>query len=333
MDLTVVHIGAGIHSISKHDAYKKLIKSALVKSKNSIIEASQKLEKSPLTNTGYGSSLNIRGEVSCDATIIEVTPEFRNEVSLHNLKSLYPITETLKLLNKLNILYGKDTTFEKLGITRPISLDANQISAIDEVLTAHKLPQGEEIEAVSVESLVLPRAQSIYDYYIKNSNILEADDLVQDTIGLLQIKDLTTTMVTSSGGNFFKLPGRIGCAGALGCAIETVSNDSKRITCMCSGNGEQILKLTLARTLCYRAIEYDGEELAQDLITLVKLGQDDLYIGVIMTIEDKEEGNRLIYFHSTESFYFGFLNNQHIEVVLSRLQTNQGKFIHGEYKV
>lgn len=364
----MVHIGAGIHSKSKQTAYKRLIKSALIASQTSIIEASQKLEASPLTNTGYGSSLTIDGDVSCDASIIEITPEHRNQLGAHDIKRLLPITETSKVLQKLDLLYGKGP-FERLGITKPIELDFKQKKAIDGLLGVV------EPEPEPIEDFVLPRAQRIYDYYINNSDILhpnqqqdkeksdrketdekikDADsglnhadiqthlgtelDLVQDTIGLVQLKTSSVTMCTSSGGNFFKLPGRIGCAGILGCAIESVSNETRRITCMCSGNGEQIIQLTLAKSLCQRALDYGGEDLAQELIAWMKSRLIDPYIGVILTFEDNQEGNRLLYFHSTESFFFGFLNHQEMEVVLSRLvesiyDTGKRKFMYGEFKI
>lgn len=369
MDLTVVHIGAGVHAQSKQTAYTRLIKSALIASQTSLIEASQKLEASPQTNTGYGSSLNIDGEVSCDASVIEVTPEQRNELGAHDIKRLFPITETSKLLQKLDLLYGKGP-FEKLGITKPIELDFKQKRAVDRLLGVE--------EPETIEDLVLPRAQRIYDYYINNSDILhpsqqrridrnmkdsgrkdvdrkiqDADslkhtdietyldtelDLVQDTIGLVQLKTPSVTMCTSSGGNFFKLPGRIGCAGILGCAIESLSNETRRITCMCSGNGEQIIQLTLARSLCQRALDFGGDDLAEELIGWVKSRLIDPYIGVILTVEDTQEGNWLLYFHSTESFYFGFFNHQEMEVVLSRLveskyDTGKRKFMHGEFRI
>lgn len=343
MTITIIHIGAGNHSIYKTEKYKKLIKSTLVKPNNdSIFEKSEKLEKSNLTNTGYGSSLNIQGNVECDSSYLEISTfnHDRNGLSIFNIKDKYPITETNRILQKINRLYDKGTKFHNMGLTKPLILNHDSTHEIDRLLFDQRLNM--PIDSSKTEDLydpkllILSKSQRIYDSYMNSLNfdstLVSRNECVQDTIGLIEISELKTAIATSSGGNFFKLPGRIGCAGVIGCAIDNFENDDISISCMCSGNGEDIIRMSLAKRVTKFFEHYDGDEYVEDLVSLFK--KENAYIGIIVIIRFSKSGQgRLIYCHSTESFYFGFKVNGKIEIVLSRLDKPVGKFIRGEYKI
>ena len=83
------------------------------------------IESSPLTNTGYGSSLNLLGKVECDASFItnDKIGAVVNMSCKNPTKELFRVFQYLDTLyesdrNRLNIASDVDlSTIEKLGPT------------------------------------------------------------------------------------------------------------------------------------------------------------------------------------------------------------------------
>lgn len=319
MPFTLVHIGAGAHSAANALHHRKLIKRALQAS--DWLETAQVLERSPWTNTGVGSSLDLTGGVSCDACVIQSNGQ-RQEIALSQLRSEVPITQAWNVLQDLNQVYGEHTKFGQMGLTQPIVLA--------EKLLLHLRKHMEEEGMVSRHqkpsegNLVLARARRLYDTYMGQNQVL---DEVTDTVGLVQIQENHIVVASSSGGNFFKLPGRIGCAGIPGCAAEAVVKGLRRVSCLCSGNGEQIVASTLARTVC-RALARCEDDLAAVLESTMKEA-GALYVGVVAVVETND-AYTVVFCHSTETFYFGFALGR-VEVVMSRLE-GRG-CVRGEFRV
>lgn len=370
--MLIFHIGAGCHDIRKTQAYKKLISKAL-KSEGSYLEVSRIIEKSPLTNTGHGSSLNLLGEVECDASIIEFSKlDNKFLVTKRSLLSIddsyFPILKTQEVFDQCMKTYGE---LNQLGITLPLKLNYQSLKRY--------FPT----PATEVVNLVSKSARLFYDTYRSKVNekletklqvISESitssvehsasqvepnEDFahkeapfngVSDTIGLIKIEELKTSIATSSGGNFFKIPGRISCAGEIGSSIDFKYNSNYEISCMCSGNGEDIIQMNLAR---YIVDNFNTDDLAwgESLTNLIKNyskqfrlfarnndNEPILYIGVILCIHDTQSGKvGIIYCHSTESFYFGFKSGSgESNTVLSRLDNplKAGEvFAYGEFNV
>lgn len=352
-NLVIVHIGAGNHSLLKNDKYKKLIKAALIvdESESVLTEVSKKLEKSVLTNTGYGSSLNLIGAVQCDASFISYDREHRDTQLgvMYNIANKYPITETLKCFEQLDRLYS--TGFKSFGLSRPLMFDHGQKPLLDE-LTNTK-------ENVDTDTLVSSRCRKIYDTY-KDTLMSDYDQLpnetdyikneIQDTIGIMHIDSRTTEIATSSGGNFFKFPGRIGCAGVLGAAIGHRTKNEISVSCMCSGNGEDIIMMNAAGRIADHIVNNSSIDYCDALVDIILQASIDvpltavdkynnriIYMGAICVIHDLNSGaKRLVYCHSTESFYFGFRShNNRPELILSRLDSDRvGQvFARGEFKI
>ncbi|CUM45844.1 uncharacterized protein AC631_05707 [Debaryomyces fabryi] len=351
--LVIVHIGAGSHSLQKNDKYKQLIRKALQvnDSKTVLAEVSKKLERSVLTNTGYGSSLNLIGEVQCDASFISYNREdkYTSMGVMYNIVNKYPITETLKCFKQLNTLYS--TGFKSFGLARPLIFDHCQKKLLDELTNNN--------EDVDKETLVSTKSQRIYDTYKhtlmsdynQTSNELNRiRNEIQDTIGIIHIGNTNTEIATSSGGNFFKFPGRIGCAGVLGAAIGHHTKNGISVSCMCSGNGEDIIMMDAADRIVNNMINDFSEDYCELLVNIILQASTDLpltavddynnkmiYIGAICIIHDLNSGvKRLVYCHSTESFYFGFRShNNKPEVILSRLDSDKvgHVFVRGEFKI
>lgn len=344
----VIHIGAGSHSLAKNDKYKKLIKQALQnESPQVLLDASKILERSPLTNTGYGSSLNLIGEVQCDASFIcdRKNDEKISMGSMYNIDNRYPITEIMRCFEQLDDLYSRE--FKSFGLTKPLMFDYSEVQLLLQMLNRENIPNS--------ESLISPRAKKIYDLYkdrltgTYTSPQVVGND-VQDTIGLIHITGESTYVAASSGGNFFKFPGRIGCAGIIGASIGHMKSDSVSISCLCSGNGEDIIMMNLSNQIANRMLHSSSSEYCDALedaivqasanMPLTSVNDKNeciIYVGVICIIHHLATGvKHLVYCHSTESFYFGFRSStMKPEVVLSRLDsTKVGQvFVRGEFRL
>lgn len=174
---------------------------------------------------------------------------------------------------------------------------------------------------------------------------------VEDTVGYIEIFDTgNTTLTTSSGGNFYRVPGRASCAGILGSGIGYSCHENIEVSCMCSGNGDDIITMNLASYLTESIAQTLSEtdewpQLGPLLETrimrksqqVVKTAvgeqrQEITYVGVILIVRCPTT-TRLVFCHSTESFYFGFRLKGKSELVLSRNHGPIGKFLHGEYKL
>lgn len=361
MDALVVHIGAGNHSQSLNRQYKRLLKSAL---SHDLSKASEIIEKSPLTNTGHGSSLDIEGNANCDCTLATVSLG-----KLENLLSLFAVgdcaTPTLacqQVTAKLEEMYGPKSVKGILGLLKPTSLPFATARLI-----CPDLP---------VDDLVSHRTRQIYERYQElvtkmeklqesptndstgdsNTSFLsEVADIyeiseagVQDTVGYIELGTVST-IACSSGGSFLRLPGRMSCAGVFGAGSGFGRAGTVEVFCLCSGNGDDIIKMNLSAHIsdklsCELLESLDWPDLGTRMVEMVRergrnvqLNAVDqslnhiLYVGVIAVVK-KGDQRRLVFCHSTESFYFGFRRQNEIETVLSR-QTKPGLFLCGEYKL
>ncbi|ODV77238.1 N-terminal nucleophile aminohydrolase [Suhomyces tanzawaensis NRRL Y-17324] len=331
MDILLIHIGAGNHSQAKNQQYLKLLRQALAT--EDFVASSKVIEASKLTNTGYGSSLNYLGVVECDASFIRHENGKVDMGSFAAMEgSLYPISDTI---GRFELVWSKYSSMASYGLTKPIALtDSSYKKSMDLV------------SDLKCHNLVLKEAEKYYKAYI---NQLKGPAEVSDTVGVLQIKNGTTIIGTSSGGNFFKFPGRIGCAGVIGAAIDFKRRDRLELSCMCSGNGEDIIMMKLAHEITNHTFQDDdyGEELVQlirniadkyQLLAVDSKGITCIYVGAILVIHNTVTGDKkLIYCHSTESFYFGFKSSQQKpQVVRSTLTSpdRAGKtFAYGECKI
>ena len=339
--LIVLHIGAGQHALTKDQKYKTLIKQAL--STLDLNKASEILERSPSTNTGYGASLNWNGEVRCDASFIHDNGRRVQVGSMYNISHCYPIRETIDYFDKLEQIY-QSGPFSTIGLRSPIMLDYSQ---------AELLGKKNEISGNERTSLVSPKAKYVFDSF-KNrlrQGIKELEGInieVQDTIGIISIKGIETKIAASSGGNFFKLPGRIGCAAIVGTGIAFHKYNDLTVSCLCSGNGEDIIKMGLAARVVETVTpSYEDVhskmlgDIVSSIIEKVQLQSTDegkggpVNVGVIcVTHEHSANVKRLLFCHNTPTFYFGFNYNGTMKVVLSKLKIDKvTKFMTGEYNL
>lgn len=330
--MLVVHIGAGSHLRTKDTDYKKILANALAC--ESYSEASRCLEEPILTNTGRGSSINMVGNVECDACIIRgdmAAQKVICGVAAHNIQHKTPIEALCVAEKGLSEVYGANYT--RWGLSAPVVFDYGAIAS------TFGFPE------TSQEELVEELKKVLYDLY--KERITRGSDAavpieVQDTIGLIHAENNQLSVLSSSGGNFFKLPGRSGCAAIPGAATAVRFCGPWTISCLCSGNGDDIVQMNLAAKVVQSfddidtfsmslvpTIEHAGSQVllqAQDMH-----GKSILYVGVLGLIcnsETKEAA--IVYAHSTETFYFGFRGKK-TRTVLSR--SKPGVFVQGEYKI
>lgn len=363
--LHVVHVGAGNH-LTSHDAhFKKLIRSAVRSA--TLAEASEVIERCVSTNTAKGSSLDLQGNAYSDSNILEVDAwNVKSQCTILNIQNQrLPTRFTQALSSWLDGQYKAGTVNGVLGLSRPIVLEYGSIKNYFQ--SSHDLKDSVMIPwFLSNDSLVLRRAARDFETFkgymstfmeegkqCSESKHVVDQAFVQDTVGLLYLDSNpggVISLATSSGGNFYKLPGRISCAGVPGSGIAYGEYEGIEVCCMCSGNGDDIIQMNLASYICDSIAEMLAKSTAwPDLGTYLvervtrrgkrhvcpgnsARNQPLLYLGVILVVRSAN-GVRLVYCHSTETFFFGFESNGNTEVVLSRNEGKAGKFLHGEFKL
>ncbi|KAI5953046.1 hypothetical protein KGF57_004038 [Candida theae] len=275
-----------------------------------VINVNSVLEHSSVTNTGFGSSLNAFGEVEIDASYIKSNGE---SGALSGLQSFSPTQELFRIYKEINELYKKQP-----NLTRPLSLHCSGLQKYMDI----------DVD----DHLGSAKAKEIWMGYSGRQDQYPVEGAISDTIGSIVINSNDTTLATTSGGNFFKLPGRIGCAGIVGAAIYYEKIGDLEISCMCSGNGEQIIKYSLAQLIVTNVHLMDEGKYGPQLEKLL-IGKDkDLYCGFVIVLKKSDGRIHLLYGHTTETFYFGTRVNDSTSVVLSCAE-KEGKFTFGEYKL
>ncbi|PSN32357.1 Threonine aspartase 1 [Blattella germanica] len=240
-----VHLGAGQHSEKHWQDYKRLCHKTCKKAYSDLREgvtalevvtmATAALEDSPITNAGFGSNLTWDGNVECDASVMDgntlhfgavgAAPGIKNPVRLaHNIcKKQRDVTLALgRLPPCLLVGYGARKWAEQAGIP-----------------------------TVEPEALVSERALKQFNHYKKKVEIYEAhvNKVLSplDTVGAVCVDSYGNLAAScSSGGVALKHPGRAATFGC-GCWAQNGDDDTPGIAACTSGNGEYLVRTTLAR--------------------------------------------------------------------------------------
>ncbi|GEQ72531.1 hypothetical protein JCM33374_g6218 [Metschnikowia sp. JCM 33374] len=389
----VIHIGAGRHSKNHSQKYKKLLKSAL--RTGNLVQASRIIERSSLTNTGYGSSVDRTGEATSDASLIEVASRrILNSLSILNIyNDVYPTEFVEVALRQLETEFRIGSVNRQFGLSKPVSLDYRCYLAYLNGNSDAKAPNGNGVFAGrQPTNLVSKRGRASYDTFKvmfdterdradQSNNPLvcssEPTDMGQPvnmtTPQLLKqtylseraasyrrktkenAKGVTKGNITPQKDYIPRRPKTPRNTNKSSMLIQAYSLNSAchkdiEISCMCSGNGDDIITMNLA--------SYLSESIADTLADLKEWPQlgpllvsrilrksnqvvktavngnleEITYVGVIMVIISPTT-SRLVFCHSTETFYFAFRSQGKFETVLSRADCPIGEFLHGEYKL
>jgi beta-aspartyl-peptidase (threonine type) len=98
------------------------------------------------------------------------------------------------------------------------------------------------------EELVVPRERELWERKRRETEASRPDALFRpsDTVGAIALdSDGNLAVANSTGGTFFKHPGRVGDTPIIGCGLYA---DNTLGAAACTGWGEQIMKTVLART-------------------------------------------------------------------------------------
>lgn len=174
---------------------------------------------------------------------------------------------------------------------------------------------------------------------------------VLDTVGYIEV-GARTRVAASLGGMWLRPRGRVSCAGIPGAGAAYAAAGAVDVSCVCTGNGDDIVRMGLAAHVCDELVRAlapgQAGEAEEDLVSLAPLlvsivraraasvalgashkGEPVCYVGVLACVRVGQQPALLVFCHSTESFYFGF-RARRPRVVLSRLRT-VGSFVSGEY--
>ena len=238
----VIHGGAGFWPSSKRRLALEGVKEAAMKGylvlKNggtalkAVEEATISMEDNPVFNAGVGSSLNLKGEVEMDASIMDgrtlragaaaLVKSFKNPVSLARL-----------VMEETDHVFLAGIGAEKLGELYALE-NAKPVNRarFDEWKTLRgRLLSGKMKNMGSTLNL-----------------LRKYPEIGTGTVGAIAIdKKGDVAAATSTGGTALKFPGRIGDTPLIGCGTYA---DNECGAASSTGVGEGAIRLVLAKTAC-----------------------------------------------------------------------------------
>lgn len=178
------------------------------------------LESNPNFNSGFGSVLDASGEITLDSGIIEgATSRVGSIGAVNNIP--HPISIAKKILKS-----DSEVMLAGEGATRFAEKQGQKIS--DKVCTSQIQSWKEAKKSLDTEIRIDP-------FTGKETH---------DTVGCVAMdNDKNLVAGTSTGGYFFKTPGRVGDSAIPGAGFFASSSSSV----VCSGQGESFIELLLAK--------------------------------------------------------------------------------------
>ena len=192
---------------------------------NNLIDAVEKavivLENEPLFNAGYGSVLNLDGQVEMDAAIMDGTNLRCGAVAaIQDVQN--PIAVARKVMEQTShvLLAGQGATAFARKMSFPYFNPATDLQRSSWEKISAALAKGEKPNYSSFTGL--PTAC--------------------DTVGCVAVSSGCTAAGSSTGGSFLKLPGRVGDTPVIGGGIYA----SEHGAAICTGLGEMFIRLQAA---------------------------------------------------------------------------------------
>lgn len=241
MVYVALHLGAGSHAQENYVRYKRLAKKACdlaveeVKAGKTVGEAAvsacRVLEDSPLVNAGYGSQLDIDGDVACDAGYIDT--ECIRPACVSGVTRLHPILAAKALHESYT---GPSLPLER---HRPVHIHGQD--SIDAYLDTTG-----DIELKS------PEAERIWSKW----KHLEQTAITtpEDTVGVIVGDKEHMAIATSSGGPILKSKGRVGPVATYGCGF-SLHKGIRTIGVCTTGCGEDIIASRLSGRVSEALVE------------------------------------------------------------------------------
>lgn len=242
---------------------------------DSVMEAVAFMEDTGLFNAGYGSYLNIEGEVEMEAAIMDGKTLQAGAVGL--LKDIKnPVRLAKVVMEKTDHVFVVGKGAEKLAEIFNFER-RNPINA--DTLKYHE----QQRKTLFDGKFQLPK---LYDLVKRHPEMFELG-----TVGAVALdKNGNVAAATSTGGFPLKLPGRIGDSPLIGCGTYA---DNQAGACSATGIGEIAMRLVLAKTVCnYMENGKTAKEAAEMAIQLVnkKMPLEYNYMGLIAVDVNGEIG-------------------------------------------
>ena len=290
MKAIIVHGGAGYEAPPPQ--FKDGIKKALEigykvlqeggSSTDAVEKAINVMEDDPQFDAGYGSFLNLFGEVEMDASIMKSDYSCGAVASVKNIR--YPISLARKVMEETEHVFivgeGANLIAEALGFPYfdPVSPEAKRKWQ----KMKEKFIKGEEKLAYG----------KLREFYLKKLG----EGL--GTVGAVAIDDTgLITAGTSTGGIHLKLPGRVGDTPVIGAGTYATPWAGASST----GRGECIIKLTLAK----RVVDLIEKHTPQEAVERVRSFVEEMKCLCGLIALDRE-GNFGI-FHTTPYIRAGYI--------------------------
>lgn len=231
MVYVALHLGAGTHAKDNHVRYKRLAKEScdaairLLRAGKTVGEAAvaacRILESSPLVNAGFGSQLDVNGEVGCDAGYVDTSCCTPSCVS--GITRSHPIHAAKRLHDSRSFPLP-------LGRHRPIHV--------------HGQDELEEYTGVAdCENMESQGARRVWDKWKALEDHMPAPESEQpeDTVGVIVGDKENMAIATSSGGPILKCRGRVGPVASYGCGFSITKGGSRTVAVCATGCGEDII--------------------------------------------------------------------------------------------
>jgi beta-aspartyl-peptidase (threonine type) len=226
---------------------------------DAVEQAIRMMEDDPTFDAGRGSFVNANGEIELDASIMNgTTLQCGAVASVQNIRNPITLARTIMDKNEHVLLTG-------IGAVRFAKENGLPTCKNDELLVGRELQRWKELQTQKKFS---PR-----DAF--------KGMVPSDTVGAVAM-DSTGTIAagTSTGGTPNKYPGRVGDSPLIGCGTYA---DSRVGGVSCTGYGEAIIKVALAKTVIDRMemMDADGNSAAAFGIDRLQTKADGLG-GVIV---------------------------------------------------
>jgi len=181
------------------------------------------LEDDPVFDAGYGSHLNLDGEVECDAIVMDAA--------------------TLRAGSAAGLRHVRNP----VRVARAILEHSPHMMLISE--GAERFAVEHDITLCDSEALVSPAEREAWERCREDSHAAEHHrGHEQGTVGAVALDEQGRLFAaTSTGGTCCKLPGRVGDSPLIGCGCYA---DTETGAVSATGYGEAIMRVVMAKTAC-----------------------------------------------------------------------------------
>lgn len=199
---------------------------------DSVMEAVAAMEEDGVFNAGYGSSLNIDGQIEMEASIMEGKMLRAGAVGLlRDIKN--PVRLARIVMEETDHVFVVGEGAEKLARLHELP----RKNPMTELRLRYYKEQKKALLGGKPE---LPKLAELVKKHPEMFKL--------ETVGAVALdKDGNVAAATSTGGFPLKLPGRIGDSPIIGCGTYA---DNEAGACSATGVGEIAMRLVLSKTVC-----------------------------------------------------------------------------------